>query len=259
MRYLMVSTYPPTHCGIGGYCEQNVALLRSQGHIVDLVSPDGQGNVDFAWDLRGGTKILHLLELLPFYDAVMIQYHWAFFYRDYCSQEFRLDAPKTILSFLYLFLRSRKIHVVAHEIPHLDGRLKWQFGQQWRRVHLIFHTKKERERLEQHYGYRLRVGMVPIRQQHEVFQPFTAHTQASARQELGIDADGRLFLCIGFTQRHKGFHRAIQAFVQAGAPNAYLFVVGSLRVADGENRRYLAELREMAAVASNIHDIESYP
>jgi hypothetical protein len=78
----MVSTYSPTHCGIGAYGEQSATNLRAQGHIVDIVSPDEQGNVDFAWDLRGGSKLLQLLELLPYYDRTVIQYHWAFFYSN---------------------------------------------------------------------------------------------------------------------------------------------------------------------------------
>ena len=142
----MVTTYPPTHCGIGGYGEQNVAQLRGQGHIVDVVSPDGQGNVDFAWDLRGGSKILTLLELVPYYDRIVIQYHWAFFYNDFARPEFRRDTLKTTLSFLYLFLRSRKdlrcsarssvpqwkvalalwatVEIRKHHLPHSGGTRK---------------------------------------------------------------------------------------------------------------------------------------
>jgi hypothetical protein len=82
MRYLMVSTYPPTRCGIGAYSEQSVAQLRAQGHLVDVVSPDEEGNVDFAWDLRGGSKLLRLFKLLPYYGCVVIQYHHLMFYNN---------------------------------------------------------------------------------------------------------------------------------------------------------------------------------
>ena len=254
----MVTTYPPTHCGIGGYGEQNVAQLRGQGHIVDVVSPDGQGNVDFAWDLRGGSKILKLLGLAPYYDRIVIQYHWVFFYNDFARQEFRKDTLKTSLSFIYLFLRVRKIQVVAHEVPYLNGRLRWLFGQQWRFVKVIFHTRAEREKLEKHYGLRLKDSRVEFRQQHDVFQKFASLTRASAREELGIRADGALFLCIGFIQRHKGFHRAIQAFMNAGLKDASFFVVGSLRFVDAENQRYLAELQELAAKSGNVQIVESF-
>jgi glycosyltransferase involved in cell wall biosynthesis len=254
----MVTTYPPTHCGIGGYGEQNVAQLRTLGHIVDIVSPNGEGNVDFAWDLRGGAKILKLLELKPYYDRIVIQYHWAFFYRDLMSREHRHDSLKTTLSFLYLFLRSSKIYVVAHEVPYLTGKLRWLFGQQWRFVHIIFHTRVEREKLEEHYHLRLRDSHVELRRQHDVFQKFTSHTQLSAREELGIRTGGAVFLCIGFIQRHKGFHRAIQAFKKADRKDADLFVVGALRLGDEVNQRYLTVLHELADKASSIHIVESF-
>lgn len=254
----MVTTYPPTHCGIGTYGEQNVAQLRGQGHIVDVLSPDGQGNVDFAWDLRGGSKILRLLDLLPFYDRVVIQYHWAFFYNDFSLPEFRRDRLKTTLSFIYLYLRSRKVQVVAHEIPYLQGRSRWLFGQQWRFARLIFHTQEERVRLERHYHLRLKDSHVELRQHHDVFQKYTAHTQCSARHELGVRVDGPMFLCIGFIQRHKGFHRAIQAFSQSDQKDAHLFVVGSLRYVDSEKQGYLKELHELASRVSNVHIVESF-
>lgn len=254
----MVTTYPPTHCGIGGYGEQNVAQLRSEGNIVDVLSPDGQGNVDFAWDLHGGSKILRLAELLPYYDRVVIQYHWAFFYNDFSMPDSRWDTLKTTLSFIYLFLRTRKIYVVAHEVPYLNGRLRWLFGQQWKFVNLIFHTRAEREKLEKHYHLHLKDSRVEVRQQHAVFQKFTSHTQASARQELGIWTGDCVFLCIGFIQRHKGFHRAIRAFAQADLKDAHLFVVGSLRYVDAETQGYLNELHELAGEDSNIHIVESF-
>ena len=67
-----------------------------------------------------------------------------------------------------------------------------------------------------------------------------------------------MFLCIGFIQRHKGFHRAIQSFAQADLPAAQLFVVGSLRVADFEGQEYLEELHEQANAFRSIHLVESF-
>jgi glycosyltransferase involved in cell wall biosynthesis len=259
LRYLMVSTYSPTHCGIGAYGEQSVTQLRAQGHIVDIVSPDEQGNVDFAWDLRGGTKLLQLLDILPYYDRAVLQYHWAFFYDNPFARELRWDTVRTTLSFVWLFLRSRKIEVVAHEIPYLPGKQGWLYKWKWKLApKVVFHTKKERERFEQHYHLRLSDSRVEYRQHDEVYQKFVEHTQASARRQFRLPTERTLFLCIGFIQRHKGFHRAIQAFAQANLPDAELFVVGSMRIADAENQKYLTELRSLAKGHSNIHLVESF-
>jgi glycosyltransferase involved in cell wall biosynthesis len=259
LRYLMVSTYPPTRCGIGVYGEQSVAQLRAQGHVVDIVSPDRQGNVDFAWDLHGGTKLLRLFQLLAYYDRVVMQYHWAFFYRDPFVREHRWEALQTTLCFVLLFLRCRKLEVVAHEVPYISGKQGWLYKWKWRLApRVIFHTAKECERFEQHYGIRLNRSRVEFRSHDDVYQKFVEHTQHSARQQLKVSSPGLIFLCIGFIQRHKGFHRAVRAFVESGVQPAELFIVGSLRVPDSENQTYLAELYELTAPHSNIHLIESF-
>ncbi len=255
MRYLMVTTHPPTHCGIGAYGEQSIARLRSQGHIVDVVSPDGMGNVDFAWDLRGGSKILRLARLLPYYDRVVIQYHCAFFYPDLSTR----DALKTTLSFIALFLRSRKIEMVAHEIPYVNGRLKWLYGLKWKLApRVVLHTPAERRRFEQHYGLRLADSRLEFRKQEEAFRPYVSHTQSAARQHLNLPDGKLIFLCIGFVQRHKGFDRAVRAFLEATLPEAELFVVGSLRVADTESEHYLHGLRALAEPTRNVHVVDSF-
>lgn len=255
----MVSTYPPTHCGIGSYGEQSVEQLRAQGYVVDVVSPDGQGNVDFAWDLRGGAKILRLLELLPYYDKVGIQYHWAFFYRDPFSRQQNWDTLKTTLAFLLLFLRSRKIEIVAHEIPYVPGMLGWLYGWKWKLApRIVFHTKSELERFQQHYGMRLHPSRIEFRSHDGVYRKFAELSQSSARRQLKLPAGKTIFLCIGFIQRHKGFHRAVEAFSRAELRDAELYVVGSLRVPDAENQKYLGELRQLVTGQMDVHLVESF-
>lgn len=259
MRYLMVSTYPPKRCGIGAYAEQSVAQLREQGHVVDVVSPDLQGNVDFAWDLRGGKKLLRLFQLLPYYDRVVLQYHWAFFYRNPFLPERRWETLQTTLCFMLLFLRCRKLEVVAHEIPYVPGKQGWLYKWQWKLApRIVFHTTREREYFEKHYRMRLNASRIAFRAHDDVYQKFADHTQRSARRQLKLSPQGLLFLCIGFIQRHKGFHRAIRAFAEATVPQAELFIVGSLRVTNAENVKYLTELRQLAAEHSNVHLIELF-
>lgn len=259
MRYLMVSSYAPTHCGIAAYAEQAVAHLRAQGHVVDVVSPDGQGNVDFAWNLRGGARILKLFQLLPYYDKVSIQYQWTFFYAHPFERGRRWETLKTTLSFMLLFLRTRKIEIVAHEIPYIPGKQGWLYKWQWKLApKIVFHTATEMKHFERHYKMRLPVSHVEIRSHHDAFQRFCNHTRSSARRQLGVPQDKLVFLCIGFIQRHKGFHRAMQAFTRSGLREAELYVVGSVRVPDSENQKYLVELQELCARDPNLHLKESF-
>jgi len=255
----MVSTYAPTHCGIAAYAEQAVAQLRAQGHVVDVVSPDGQGNVDFAWDLRGGAKILKLFQLLPYYDKVIIQYQWTFFYAHPFERERRWETLKTTLSFMLLFLRVRKIEIIAHEIPYIPGKQGWLYKWQWKLApKIVFHTATELAHFQQHYKMRLPMSRVEIRSHHDAFQTLCGHTHASARRQLGLPPGKLLFLCIGFLQRHKGFHRAMQAFTRAGLRDAELYVVGSMRDPNSENQKYLAELQALCDADPNLHLKESF-
>jgi glycosyltransferase involved in cell wall biosynthesis len=255
----MVSTYPPKRCGIGAYAEQSVAQLRAQGHVVDIVSPDLQGNVDFAWDLHGGKKLLRLFRILPYYDRVILQYHWAFFYRHLFQRERRWETLQTTLCFVLLFLRCRKLEVVAHEIPYIPGKQGWLYKWKWKLApKIIVHTRAELDHFQQHYKISLPASRVEIRSHHDVFQKFSDHTRESARAKLGIGKGNLVFLCVGFIQRHKGFHRAAEAFERAGLGEAQLFIVGSPRVPDIENLKYLAELRQMAATMPGVHLRDSF-
>lgn len=255
----MVTTYPPVHCGIAAYAAQSVAQLRAQGHTVAIVSPDGAGDVDFRWDLRGGSKILKLRQLLPNYDAVIIQYQWEFFYTNPLAPECRWDTLKTHLAFIRLYLSSPKIQVVAHELPCFTGPMRRLYRLQWKFApKIVFHTPREREHFEQHYRMKLRDSRIEFRNHDDVYRKFADRSQSAARQCLNLPADRPIFLCIGFIQRHKGFHRAMQAFARANLRDAELYVVGSLRVSDTESQRYLAGLQELTAGHSNIHLRESF-
>ncbi|MGC2108162.1 MAG: glycosyltransferase, partial [Candidatus Korobacteraceae bacterium] len=123
---------------------------------------------------------------------------------------------------------------------------------------IVFHTPRERECFEQHYRMKLSDSRIEFRKHDDVYQKFAEHTQASARQRLNLPSGRPIFLCIGFIQRHKGFHRAMQAFGRANLRDSELYVVGSLRTPDTESQRYLAELNELAAGHSNIHLRESF-
>ena len=56
MRILVVSSYPPRHCGIGAYARDQVSDLRAAGHHVTvLTAPDGQGELtaELLLELKG--------------------------------------------------------------------------------------------------------------------------------------------------------------------------------------------------------------
>jgi glycosyltransferase involved in cell wall biosynthesis len=174
-------------------------------------------------------------------------------------RKYRWDTLKTTLSFMVLFLRNRRLEVVAHEIPFLAGKQGWLYKWKWKLApRLIFHTSTELELSEKRYGMRLSRDRVEIRTHHALFNRFSNETRASARERLGIDQRALVFLCIGFLQRHKGFHRAIAAFNAAGQSGAELYLVGSIRVPHPDNTQYVSELRSLVANCPGTHLVESF-
>ena len=117
MKYLMVSSYPPMKCGIGAYASQMVKSLKSQGNMVDILSPY-EGDGTFKTDLKGGLRILKLLTRAKGYERIIIQYHESFFFKD-GSDTHSFNTIETQIAFLFLFIAMRhRIELVIHEIPY---------------------------------------------------------------------------------------------------------------------------------------------
>src|SRR6266566_592388 len=163
MRYLFVTSYPPTRCGIGVYALQSVERLRNEGHIIDIISPDMDGNVDFKYNLCGGFKIMKLLKLGIFYDKIVIQYHPSFFFKDSGDFGDRWDNLATNLAFAFFFLCYRKkIEVVCHEIYYYSiqriGILNYLARGLWWLlvITIVFHTQKEWDIFKRNFRFGIR-------------------------------------------------------------------------------------------------------
>ena len=74
MRTLVVSTYPPKHCGIATYAAQEVAALRRQGHDVQVMSVDGLGTVDYPLRLTDSGDAERALGIFADFERVILHY-----------------------------------------------------------------------------------------------------------------------------------------------------------------------------------------
>jgi glycosyltransferase involved in cell wall biosynthesis len=265
MRYLFVTTYPPTHCGIGAYAYQEVLALQEQGHIVNVTSVDGAGDCDFIWNVKGGLRLLKLVALAPFYERIVIQYHPAFFYRSDHSK----DKLFVTLAFLLLFLATkRKTEILCHEFPKarppyqgsIVRRCKWKLFQlTWKLCpKVVFHTNLERNDFAALFGLSPLSERLEVRTHGAKFRRFCRMSQSEARRSLGLPQDRIVFLSIGFIQRHKGFDRVVRAIRSASAPQVNYYIVGSLRTEEFENLEYLAELSELVAQSPGTHVVEGF-
>jgi glycosyltransferase involved in cell wall biosynthesis len=265
MRYLFVTTYPPARCGIGVYASQSIKKLHSEGHIIDIISPNMDGNVDFKYNLCGGFKILQLLKLGIFYDKIVIQFHPTFFFKDSEGLWNHLSDLMANIAFVFLFLCYRKkIEVVCHEIYYYAMRRMAFFNYSVQRlwwllaITVVFHTQKECETFKRNFRFGIHWKKLEVRHHHRDFSKFRDISEYEARGELGVSIEELVFLCIGFIQPHKGFDRVIKAFNAVNPINAKLYIVGSLRLVYDATVNYLGLLRFLAAENPQVMIIEKF-
>jgi glycosyltransferase involved in cell wall biosynthesis len=259
MKYLIVSSYPPTHCGIGKYAFQMAWTLTDQGSVVNILSPP-EGDGDYTIKLHGGFRSLRIFLYAFFYDRVVIQYHPSFFYSDGLG----LD---TDLSFMLLFLTlGRRVEVVIHEslntnrckrnifmrLKYLMEKTKWKLCS-----HIVFHTQKELEDFSAQY-FRPAETKYELRPHNLFFHKFRDTDQEQARIDLGLPHDTIIFLCIGFIQPHKGFDLAVKSFGRAKKEDMELYIVGSIRLSLEPYQAYLASLKDIVEKTRNVHLVEKY-
>jgi glycosyltransferase involved in cell wall biosynthesis/multidrug transporter EmrE-like cation transporter len=243
VKILVVSSYPPRHCGIGAYARDQVHELRAAGHEVTvLTAPDGHG--ERTAELLGGKAFRVAARIGGGFDRVIVHFQPALYYRPRAP----LSKIATSASLLWLALRRPALRIVVHEA---DPPIRWRpdyllLALAFRAAgRVVFHTEAEREALERGYHVRVRGALAP----HRVLPTGHVPSRAEARAALGIEGDGPVLLCAGFVQPSKGFDRAVEAFAASGAADrgARLYLVGSVRDRTPENVAHLEGLRRLAA------------
>ena len=252
MRILVVSSYPPRHCGIGAYASAQVERLRAEGEdVVVLSPPDGDGDVRRPF--IGGAAFRRAAAIGGRFDRVVVHFETGIYFRPRSPFTHVLTAA----SLLFLTLRRRNVEIVLHEanVPPNRWRPDYRMlGMAFSRARLAFHTDAERIALERAYRIRTRSRLIPHTDGVAVH---AALTREQARDRLGLGGEGPLFVCAGFLHPDKGFDRAIRAFGAAGSPGR-LYVVGSVRIPSDATDRYVAELRRLAAATPGVTMAEGF-
>jgi glycosyltransferase involved in cell wall biosynthesis len=253
VKILVISSYPPRHCGIGSYAAADVERLRSEGHEVVVISPpDGNGNVRVPF--FGGRPFLAAARLAPGFDRVLVHFEPGLYYRRRAP----LSKVMSSLGLWWLTRRRPGTEVLVHEAagrPHLLWRpdhvlLRSAFA----RANLLFHSDREREALERAYRLRVEGTVVPHTDGVRIVRRVA---RSEARSMLGVEPDGCLFLCAGFLHPTKGFERAVKAFQRAGS-SGRLVLVGSVRQPTPEALSYVRALRELCERTPEVTLIEGY-
>ena len=252
MRVLVVSSYPPRHCGIGAYANAQVNRLRADGHEVVVLSPlDGDG--DERVDFMDGRPFRRAAELSSSFDRIVVHLEPGIYFRRRAP----ISKVRTAWSLLRLVERAPHVELVVHEIfprPNPwrpDHRI---VRRALRRATLLVHTEAERAALVEAYGVGDRVRVIPHTE--GVMLHGTA-SRGEARRRLGIAADERLYVCAGFLHPAKGYERAIVAFEAAGSPGR-LVLLASVRSATEPNLEYEAWIRSLCDRVPRVELIDRY-
>jgi glycosyltransferase involved in cell wall biosynthesis len=250
VKILVVSSFPPRHCGIGSYARDQVARMRADGDEVTVLSPpDGDGDVRVPF--LGGRPFFRALHAGGRFDRIVVHFQPALYYRPRAP----VSRIMTSLGLLSLVLgRRNRTEILIHEA---DRPKRWRPDYVLLRLafararRMWFHTEAEREALDHDYRIHVRGEVIPHR-----VEPVRTVSREEARAELGLPGDRTIFLCAGFLQPSKGFDRAVEAF--RAAERGSLYIVGSIRDRTPENEAYARALADRAAAVPGVTFVERF-
>ena len=257
MRTLLITPYPPARDGLATYASQVCYKWRSEGHDVEVLSPEPSAG-KYSADMKSLSGIWRAARRARRFDRVVVQFHPETFF-------YAMDPVHFLQGWaglMMLFLLGGNVEVVVHETPHRSsGRFDDARSALWRVLwgrpkRVCVHSEAERAAMASQYS--LDPGRIYVIDHGETFQRRSAVTRDEARSSLGIEADSFVFLCAGFIQPHKGFDRAIRAFANLDAKHLRLVVVGEMRVWTPEHQEYLDLLRGLAELDPRVTLHEGY-
>jgi glycosyltransferase involved in cell wall biosynthesis len=256
----VLSTFSPSPDGIARYADQLVDALTTAGAQVQRIGLADRGSGgDRIVDLTEGARFLRVLRLIPRGHTVLVMWHM-----HYLTPGRQLSRIAAVAS-MALGFRLRRTIVLQHEPdddlvscvrgPRRIIRLaeQWLRGVMWSgAAEVWFHSAYERDAFQQRYPGAASNAELSLVTHGKAFVPEVTMSKAEARLKLGVPADEYMFLCLGFLSVHKGIDRVLRAFTAATPNDSRLWIVGNAMRADGETRRHIEMLQELAAKAENV-------
>lgn len=250
-RVLVVSSFPPRHCGIGAYASAQVSRMRENGADVLVISPpDGDGDVRVPF--AHGRPFREARRRSTRDDRIIVHFQPSLYDR----RRNPVAKIRSALELLRLCRRRPGTEILVHEA---DPPVRWRpdhamLAAAFRAAPtLLFHTEAERRGLERAYRIRVRGRIVP----HTTGVRLSDRpSQQEARRRLDVPADEPLLVCPGFLHPDKGLDRAVGAFASAG--RGRLVIVGEVRDPTPANTSYARRLRAAVERVPGAALIEGY-
>jgi glycosyltransferase involved in cell wall biosynthesis len=235
--------------------------MRCAGDVVHTASLTADGAGTYRINLASKSSILRLLLVLSFVRLDQVRMHYVDSFLPTGRGRLNVFGIQFMQCALWTYLSLRApFTLVVHEFSpavEFSDRVFWSRRRLFGAAKSIeFHTAIERLNFEKAVPRTTKKNCIVPHKRH--FMKAFDGTQAEARLKLGIATEQRIFLCLGFIQRHKAFDLAIRSFAGARPHNSELYVVGSIRDDTKENSDYRDELAELIAGTPNASMVESF-
>ena len=264
-RICIISSFPPSKCGLATYADEQAKRLSEDGRVVEKVtfSPDSDADRHFDFQCIAG-----LISWLYFcwtarFDAVYVHYADTYYFPPCICSRWMVPLFRMIQGFaLRCLSRSAGktgtliIHelVTAGAIPARARLYKNMAMGGFARVG--FHTTSSREEAIKTYSSLTPKNTSLIDHANFMRKKYSG-TQREARVALALPDDDCIFLCIGFIAPQKGFDRAIEAFAVETISNAGIYVVGSVHPTS-PFPNYTKALKNKIGNVPHAHFVEEY-
>ncbi len=251
---LIVSTFPPTRCGVAAYAFQSFLSREQRGRQVRRIAlKEGEGDANLLINDTRSIVRLFAFVLVRRFDETDVQYVDAFFQVTEHGVRRRLNSALLIVLLALIRLRSRRMTTIVHEFIDTDEIHLLHYR---RAIFLIagtilFHTEPERQRFLDFHDGRF-AGKAVVADHGRDLLLFADEGRHAARRRLDLDEGACVFLCIGFFTPLKGVDEAVTVFREAALDDAVLHVIGSCRTGSAREIAVRDELRDLSAAADNI-------
>ncbi len=251
MTTLMVSPYAPYRDGIAAYAVQEVKSRRRAGEDIIVLSPFPSAAHEHL-RLGGVAGMARLARMVNSYDRLVIQFFPEMIFGRTKTGAERLAIWSTLALITKLVPTELRIHEVQYQ-PMRDHASEQGAALRVLRgaAEVTVHTEQERRELAEASGFP--ADRIKIVDHGARFTPNAVLSKPEARNRLGLAQGEHIFLCIGFLQAHKGFDRAMQAFLRLSPPSASLHVVGEVRIYHPDLEAHARTLATLAAESDQIH------
>ncbi len=266
-KALVISSFPPRPCGIGSYAEEHVIYLKKSGLNVYTQSffKNSAANFNYPNNKIYGVACLLISAIAGRFDRVYLHFSNGIIWVN-SERGILHKLVLRVFQYLWLLILAKvygsRITIILHEVNTDEKRntllqtLEAFVYRSFSRIEI--HTQNEKLQLINYCKGSLNSEAVKIVNHSRFMRKNFKGSRQLARQQLGLNLEAVILLCIGFLQRNKSFETAIRAMKELSNKECKLYIVGSSRNKDTDSVEYIKQLKKEAAEVDSVTLIEVF-